>query len=80
MKEEQKELLQDGKMTRLNWYIVLTGLAVFLLGFAVMSAVGDAHHGFKGFLAPFLLIFGMLVVIGGFVFHPRGNGRDLSGS
>lgn len=73
MNSEQKQVLKDGKMGKSNWLVVAGGLVLFLLGFFVMSAVGDQHHGFKGFLAPFLLIFGMLVVIGGFVWHPKSD-------
>lgn len=55
------DMNKTGHMSRKNWVITLSGIAVFFFGLFVMSLVGKDYHGFKGFLAPFLLIFGLLI-------------------
>jgi hypothetical protein len=61
----------SGEMTARNWKIVFAGLGIYLLGFAVLAMVAQHYHGLKGFLAPFLLIGGLLVTAIGLVVRGR---------
>lgn len=73
--QQQEKMLDGGVMHRQNWVLVLSGLAVFFSGFFVLALVGKEHHGFRGFLAPFLLVAGLVVLAAGFIHHRNPEGR-----
>lgn len=58
-------------MGRRNWLVVFSGLVLFVLGMTVMVLVGKNHHGFFGFLAPFLLVVGLVVCTVGMLVPPK---------
>ena len=70
----KSKVLDGGKMHRFNWVLVLSGLALFFLGFAALAAVGKEYHGFKGFLAPAMLVAGLFVIALGFIVHKHPGG------
>lgn len=53
---------KSGDMERLNWLTVFAGLLLFFSGFFILSFVGRDYHGFLGFLAPFVLISGLVLI------------------
>ncbi len=53
---------RNGDMKRLNWLTVFSGLILFFSGFFILSSVGKDYHGFLGFLAPFVLIAGLVLI------------------
>jgi len=53
---------RSGDMERLNWLTVFAGLLLFFSGFFILSFVGRDYHGFLGFLAPFVLIAGLILI------------------
>lgn len=60
-----------GDMEKKNWLMFFAGLSIFVLGFIVLAVVGKDFHGFKGFLAPFLLILGLVVIAWGFIYTDK---------
>jgi len=62
-------VFDGGKMYRFNWVLVFSGIALFFFGFVALAAVGKEYHGFKGFLAPAMLMAGLIVIVAGFVLH-----------
>lgn len=65
------ETVDKAAMGKRNWIYALSGLVMFACGMAVMAAVGHDHHGFIGFLAPFLLIAGLVVTAVGMLLPPH---------
>ncbi|MCK4906636.1 MAG: hypothetical protein KAS64_03750 [Spirochaetes bacterium] len=58
---------KSGAIKKRNWIIVFSGIICFFLGFFVLAQVGRSYHGFFGFLAPFLLILGLVVIAAGLI-------------
>jgi len=56
------------KINKKNAIILVTGLSIFALSFLFISMVGDNPEGFMGFLAPFTMLIGVIVIVVGFLY------------
>ena len=65
-----------GDMERSNWTAVLAGLCCFVLGFVFLAIVGENYHGLIGFLAPFFLIGGLVVIAAGLIYPSNKDRKE----
>ena len=56
------------KISKNNAFIIAIGLIIFALSFLFIYMVGDAPEGFMGFLAPFTMLIGIIVLVIGFLY------------
>lgn len=55
------------KMTKKNWLMVGTGLAVLAFGFLLLNLVGKNPEGPLGFFAPVTILAGIVITTVGFL-------------
>ena len=56
------------KISKNNAFIIAIGLIIFALSFIFIYMVGDSPEGFMGFLAPFTMLIGIIVLVIGFLY------------
>lgn len=56
------------KISKKNAIILAIGLAIFAISFLFIYMVGDSPEGFIGFLAPFTMLVGIIVLVIGFLY------------
>lgn len=56
------------KISKKNALILAIGLIIFAVSFLFIYFVGDAPEGFMGFLAPFTMLIGIIVLVIGFLY------------
>lgn len=56
------------KISKKNAIILAMGLAIFAISFIFIYMVGDSPEGFMGFLAPFTMLVGIIVLVIGFLY------------
>lgn len=56
------------KLTKQNLIILIIGLLIFALSFLFIALVGQHPEGFMGFLAPFTMLVGIIVIVTGFLY------------
>lgn len=56
------------KISKNNAFIIAIGLIIFALSFLFIYMVGDRPEGFMGFLAPFTMLIGIIVLVIGFLY------------
>ncbi len=56
------------KISKKNAIILAIGLAIFAISFLFIYMVGNSPEGFMGFLAPFTMLVGIIVLVIGFLY------------
>lgn len=56
------------KLSKQNLIILIIGLLIFALSFLFIAMVGQHPEGFMGFLAPFTMLIGIIVIVAGFMY------------
>ena len=56
------------KLSKQNIIILIIGLAIFALSVLFIAMVGQHPEGFMGFLAPFTMLIGIIVIVTGFLY------------
>lgn len=56
------------RISKKNGFILAIGLVIFAISFLFIYMVGDSPEGFMGFLAPFTMLIGIIVLIIGFLY------------
>ncbi len=56
------------KISKKNSLILAIGLVIFAVSFLFIYMVGDSPEGFMGFLAPFTMLVGIIVLVIGFLY------------
>ena len=56
------------KLSKQNLIILIIGLLIFALSFLFIALVGQHPEGFMGFLAPFTMLVGIIVIVTGFLY------------
>lgn len=56
------------KISKKNAIILAIGFAIFAISFLFIYMVGDSPEGFMGFLAPFTMLVGIIVLVIGFLY------------
>ena len=56
------------KLSKQNLIILIIGLLIFALSFLFIVMVGQHPEGFMGFLAPFTMLIGIIVIVAGFMY------------
>ena len=58
----------NDKISKKNGVILAIGLIIFAVSFLFIYLVGDKPEGFMGFLAPFTMLIGIIVLVIGFLY------------
>lgn len=56
------------KISKKNGIILAIGLIIFALSFLFIFMVGKNPEGFMGFLAPFTMLVGIILIVIGFLY------------
>lgn len=56
------------KISKKNKIILAIGLFIFAISFLFIYMVGEHPEGFMGFLAPFTMLAGIIVIVIGFLY------------
>lgn len=56
------------KISKKNAIILAIGFTIFAISFLFIYMVGDSPEGFMGFLAPFTMLVGIIVLVIGFLY------------
>ena len=56
------------KISKKNGIILAIGLIIFALRFLFIFMVGKSPEGFMGFLAPFTMLVGIILIVIGFLY------------
>lgn len=56
------------KISKKNKIILAIGLVIFAISFLFIYMVGEHPEGFMGFLAPFTMLAGIIVIVIGFLY------------
>lgn len=56
------------KISKKNKIILAIGLVIFAISFLFIYMVGEHPEGFMGFLAPFTMLAGIIVIVVGFLY------------
>ena len=58
----------NDRISKKNAIILAIGLITFAVSFLFIYMVGDTPEGFMGFLAPFTMLIGIIVLVIGFLY------------
>ena len=58
----------NDRISKKNAIILAIGLIIFAVSFIFIYMVGDAPEGFMGFLAPFTMLIGIIILVIGFLY------------
>ena len=55
------------KFSKKNIIILIVGLFIFFISFLFIALVGNNPEGFMGFVAPFTMLVGIIIIVIGFL-------------